>query len=907
MAFNIFTLQAIKIFLSFFIPGFLVALPLLYKKRSIFEIPLWAAVFGIILPPMLTYLGTFVGIMYSYTLALASIALVSLAGLLLCVYEFMIKNEFRDSIKKFKLENPLTYIILYLIILSAFWVRAQSSDPYFYEFDPYYYDQVTQIILTEGYLPYTDTYAWAWYPNRDSHRNAALMNYLEASWYSIYTNGGAYDNILLAKLASFYPPLVGALIILFIFVILYDEYGRKYGIAGALLMAATPRIIEKLAGGENEQTPWGMFGTFFFYMAYYLMIKTKDIKYAVLAGLAFATTVMGSKSSLLVYLVMAGYIIYQATFDFLKKRTDKDFLKLNLIIFAFALVSQALIDYYLADKFVFSTDVFALAASLIYAGILYVLDAYVLKNEINLTGELGQLKKLVGERALFFIAFGILCSIVLMLTYPIDNQFSPGHIVIDYVARAAAFATPNSPLMKTVAEESPTGSDFEDALGPISFLSNFISLLTDNLVMKLFPTIPRTIALGLVLFVLMHISILIAYIKDSKSLLFFSIIFFPISYVGMNKSKFVLQHTFVAVMFLPVIFGEVEKMLFSNKPKEEKEKKEEDKFSFITLGNVFFAILLVLALWQYKNIPDIYLDQMQATVQTPGGGSYIDCNKLTSGTSRYLYCARIPDYWREPYVWVMKNVGKEDAILSWWDYGHWTNFFGQRKTITRNDHGVPQMDLEVADKFVNGTEEEMKQYMLEHKAKYVLMDVDLIGKWGALVYLSCTYHNKTLLANGQYTDPGQSKCDQDYYFERIYFPENPLPQEFCDMTDPDTGGFLVRALSSKLDSEGAQITYCLNPNQKILYLANGTAISPTFFDEGSTQQAINLGGLVQTRAYRTLSVIYTKSGSWDYRTGRGYDSNFYKGFFLGSLDGFELVYPQFPTALDPVRIYKIKE
>ena len=41
--------------------------------------------------------------------------------------------------------------------------------------------------------------------------------------------------------------------------------------------------------------------------------------------------------------------------------------------------------------------------------------------------------------------------------------------------------------------------------------------------------------------------------------------------------------------------------------------------------------------------------------------------------------------------------------------------------------------------------------------------------------------------------------------------------------------------------------------------------------------------------------------------GKGYDSNFYKGFFLGHIPGFDLVYPENNTGLAPVRIYKIHE
>ncbi|MFH1470858.1 MAG: hypothetical protein ABIF01_03855, partial [Candidatus Micrarchaeota archaeon] len=46
------------------------------------------------------------------------------------------------------------------------------------------------------------------------------------------------------------------------------------------------------------------------------------------------------------------------------------------------------------------------------------------------------------------------------------------------------------------------------------------------------------------------------------------------------------------------------------------------------------------------------------------------------------------------------------------------------------------------------------------------------------------------------------------------------------------------------------------------------------------------------------------------KKGEAYDSNFYKGFFLGRIDGFELVYPEDDPGglqISTVRIFKIKQ
>ena len=71
--------------------------------------------------------------------------------------------------------------------------------------------------------------------------------------------------------------------------------------------------------------------------------------------------------------------------------------------------------------------------------------------------------------------------------------------------------------------------------------------------------------------------------------------------------------------------------------------------------------------------------------------------------------------------------------------------------------------------------------------------------------------------------------------------------------------------------------------------------------------------LADGRKYQSFLVFYPPEGmGYEDRAGLSYDSVFYKGFFLGHIDGFEQVYPYVAETAQigpsiPVRIYKLKD
>lgn len=874
-----FLTTAIPVFLSIFIPGFLIALALLRKtKLPLPAIAAFGFILGLVFPPLLLFMYSLVGVLYSPQLVLVNLLIVTCIGLLLCIRE----GAFDFSLS-FNYKRDAAWVLLLLIILFSFWVRVQSIGPIFYEFDPYYYDQMTQFILTKGAVPLNDDLAW--YPYPDSHRNQPITAYLEAEWYAIHgyvTGNQQFDNSMLATIAGVYPPIVAAITCFLVFMLVAEAYGKKYGLVSAAFVAIMPMIIEKFAAGESEQQPWGVFAAFFFYAAYALAISRKDDRFAILAGIAAVATTLGSKQDVLVYLIATGYTGLQSLVNYLQKKSNLKLIRTNTIVLACTLFGYLLYSVYLGWDV--PGDILSFGFVTIFVIGLYLIDQRVKESD---------------ERINYLLGYLFLGAALIFITFIPSFPLALGPKIWSYITNAASIARPSSALYMTVAEEAPTAGEFASALG---FLGNSTDAVYVILLLSL-------------------IAIVYSIYRGSELGILYGVMIFPICYVGFNMSKYMLHVAFMVALAVTVLFGELDRGLRSFLKKE---------FGDLAAWSVFGIALIVLIseCFVYPSssinfggpMGDVTTGILDAKYQLPNASldEGRNCALLEQDgkfISAYLFCSRIPQYWRDPMDWIKNNVAENDRVISWWDYGHWINYWGQKKCITRNDHAHPEMDLEVADKFVSNTPEALKEYMIAHQAKYVLFDQDLISKWGALNFLSCVHNNGTNMsfayseaARNHLSVPyqlGTSKCELMHDFERVYVPEQPTVDDICQPSDPQNP--YVKAYGSM------NVTYCVlfttqNGTRSIanvVYADNMSKINRGFMSYGGVQY-------IGSKLYDSYTMLYTKDvwpdgvSGWSDRKGLMYDSTFYQGFFLGHLDGFEQVFPTDGKG-GSVRIYKIIE
>ncbi|MFA6489935.1 MAG: hypothetical protein WCT52_04620 [Candidatus Micrarchaeia archaeon] len=292
-------------------------------------------------------------------------------------------------------------------------------------------------------------------------------------------------------------------------------------------------------------------------------------------------------------------------------------------------------------------------------------------------------------------------------------------------------------------------------------------------------------------------------------------------------------------------------------------------------------------------------------------------NWARSGAS--FRCNRLNDYWVDSMEWISANLGSDDRVTSWWDYGHWINYLGNRNAVMGNVQRSPNMIGRVAHDFLIGSTQDMIDSMNYFDSRYVLFDTEIIGgdtfggKYGALNYLGCSHEGLTSVDR----DPGTSKCEYDHNPERLLIYKVKTPATTCTVSESQqrTGVYAYRVTLQGVDMQ--KPAYCVGDAT----LPDGTKITATYYLDRKDAN----GDLVVSKGFiRVLQdygdsvhaeMVYNEQKVWQGQNGTlvdgmedaktaFYTSNLYRGFYLENLTGYDLVYK---SRNGEVKIYKMKD
>lgn len=283
-------------------------------------------------------------------------------------------------------------------------------------------------------------------------------------------------------------------------------------------------------------------------------------------------------------------------------------------------------------------------------------------------------------------------------------------------------------------------------------------------------------------------------------------------------------------------------------------------------------------------------------------------------------CGRLNVYWIDSMEWIRDNLPQGSRVTSWWDYGHWINFFGDRNAVLRNEHRSKGMIGRIAHDYLDGTGEDLRATMNYYDSQYVLFDYELIGglgsgfggKYGALNYLSCAHDNRTSTA----VSPGGSDCEFEHMPERLLIPNVQVAGTTCTISESQQRAGVV---AFRITGNGVDIgkpDYCVGD----VTLATGEKISGTYYmdrKDGNGDLVLSKGLLRKVDEQQDagiFEVVYSSQKVWpgengtatdgmEDAKGKFYASNLYRGMFLDELPGFDLVYS---SRNGEVKIYKMR-
>ncbi len=1037
-----------------FIPGVIISFSIFRKTELwLIEKIIIGCGLGLVLLSCIPFVFFLLGIFYSYEIAIVSVVLfyVVAIGIFILsygIYSISIKthedfklNEMLAKIKTSAKREWIKYaisIILLVILYLAFLVRVQTYSPIHYELDPYYYMYSAHQILTLGSSQLEDNMAW-WPEVKTGHRNIPALAYMEALWYSFYTQGGEYNNYLLAVISSIYPPLAATFAVFFLYLFIAAQYRREYALAAAGIASFTPIFIHKLFAGVSEVQPYAFFTLAFFLAMYAWAIRTKSKKMAVVAGIAYAALALGSGSEVLAISVLIIFIPLQSILLFFKSKESKDifdFVMLNAIIIAIGpVISDFILLGIYQNTFSFANLIAPLSV-LVFSAI-----AYLVKNK---TEE----KKFDRETAIYVFIGIIIISVIVIAFTPL------GSYVKGLAVSGLGIAKYTVPLHKTIAEQPPAGNEFVDNLGFMAFVLNSedktlgaqiirplidqLSGLSNTILFLIYSVLNtifdvglvydgKTASLLLVIILLSIVAIIYSFYRTIKNeptiIALYVAILFPTMLVGLLKLKYVIYLGFFTAGMIGVILGEFEialqgviRRMISN----EEQRKQARNYLFIFLV-VIAAVFLIMQLSSNKlatimiststsqkfgDDPSLFKEKFTTLCNQfkTHGISETELCKAYAGygmcsgydedictiakdpvayankgineqynrkacfysiitnpldpkgdeiNAAILRCRGIDGYWIETMEWIRNNTEKHARITSWWDYGHWINFFGQQNAVLRNEHSSTKMIGEVATGYLDDSPEEFAAWMRKHGSKYALFDVEINGlqggKYNALNYLSCANMNKTTVEN----NPGSSQCESEHLWETIQISNDPcIISETANKTgviayktyiDIYKQGPLEKPIFVGTLYSPSYLGDCINPTSQnaITFCKIAVKMVPTycigkamlvngdytyttyhlnetypngdlklnkaiFFAINQIQGTYHFGDIIQATLVYTKDKIWLENGEvkdgLEDRSTKYYESLIYRAFFLEDLPGFKLV---FKSKDGNVKIFKL--
>ena len=931
---------------------------------------------GLLLPPLVSFLLIgFTPLKFASWVPWASTLFVFLLGLLLVVWEDkekLLKHKLKFKFKpdELDLRSLIVPSLLVFLVFLSFFIRYQSWSPVYQELDPYFYMYGTTQILTLGEVPEYDTTAW--YPlAKSTHRGVPVLHYMYAHWYVFATGGTEYNKYLLSTSSSIYPAIVAGLMTFFIYLLVKIKFGERWGLLSASIIALLPSMIMKLAASVSEAQPMTMFLIPFSLSIFlYVFEKRKECKNRLffLSGMVSSLVYLSSTGMVVPSFTVIGfvgivYLLYYLLNDE-DLKFDRRWVYFSIPVFLSVLILHTYITNYGLNLSILKDYAFLLSISVPLIPLVFTY--------------LKKANSIIGKTIYHRLGIVIVLAVIFLLF--IIHNF--GFIFSQQTSYISA-------LDKTIQEGQQTGASLEGYLGylgsdslsllskPFTVIVNSILKITDAIFSKIFnvpfKTIPKSPA-PIMFFITVIFAILVYEVvrvfKDNKfdpSVWFYLIFIIPLLFAGLNKVKVMTYLSLAISVGIGMSFWYIERMLkhlFKHREKE------------VEYGLIGLAIILVILTGlsmafpilstslqvryqedPYKLIskfqeicsltndpdicsatdPDTYIQDINDQFNTKlCFYSLIPINEIRTGNisqwtqmSASYRCSKIPDPWLSSMEWISKNTPEGSRITSWWDYGHWINFFGERNAVLRNEHASHYMIQHIGWVYTHGNETDLRKAMDDYYSDYVLIDREvsgpLGGKFHALNYLGCNWVNRT----NYLQDPGTSECEHEVLWETIGIPTSKSSEDECtiSLVDGRKGvkvyhGSVVRMrTSSGVVSvfQPVEPVYCMDTTP-----ANTSDGMPLYLlyelNERDENGDLKIhGGLpqIQTKVsgvdgkdylygfmmYLPENITLSDGRVVDMWSGHGgmkfYESVVYKGYYLGYLDGFDKVYDD-----GYVKIYK---
>ncbi len=502
--------------------------------------------------------------------------------------------------------------------------------------------------------------------------------------------------ISLHDVAMLLPGAISAFTVVIMYLLVKEmftdmrPYNKVAAFMAAFMLILSPAFAMKAVATNSEDDALGMFllvSTLYLFFAGY---HRRSFKYAAYSGVAFLMLNVAWGGAQYAFLTLGAFGTAYAFVNFLHKRNAVEALPYILIPVFIAQLGGGLILHErgglpaLPDMT--PNAVYPIIAA-VGASIVLELLRVRMYGEDTVSGDSVESRtvNLMGKNIMVLGVVALVAGTVAFTFFITPSS------MIDFVINGLMSARTRSVVHMTVSEQNPLAGSFQEFLAQ-GYNRYGIALL----------------------YGLMMIPVLayLVYRKGSVGALFLLTWSLPMLWGAYHKSAWIFASS-TAVTALGATIG-----LFAV-------VKREDLESLRVVG----AIMVLF-------IPVFYVPLLGATQYN----KFVGYQVMHMGATSDRY------YWEPALQWHEQNTDPGDAILTWWDYGHWFTSVSQRPVLIDNLQADYYEIQDVARFFVNKTSEEeafkiVEEYNEVYEKRgmglnYVTIDWTMVPKGSALHFIA---------------------------------------------------------------------------------------------------------------------------------------------------------------------------
>jgi len=650
-----------------------------------------------------------------------------------------LKNKMNPLINFFKnkkVQNVIIIILLLSLLIFTSWIRLQNL-PLLVDsttgkniplaLDPYYWLRITETIA-DGELPIFDSMR---YPSLQVGFSPEILPNIVVFLHKIISN---FSDVTLQYIFVISPVIFFVLgLITFFFLIFILTKSKWIALISSFFLAIIPTYLYRTMAGFADHESIGMFAFFLCLLGYSLSVKYlnkgfKSILLGLLVGFlsAFTIACWGGIASFIFVIIPISFGLFWLIKTKDSENLDKKSLFNFLIFYLVWFLSSILISLIFGFDSSFVLGAISLSLSgLINSFVLLfiIVDFCVIrfKNKILVN------EKLKKYRILLSVLIAIILGGIL-LSFNGTNIFS---LIPKFFNQ---LSSPFSRTGLTVAENlQPYLMDWINQISKIFFWIFYLGMVFVGIKISKGIRERKNKVLFSLSWIIMISGILFSRISATSILngtnFLSSVVYFGSLILFFGYLIYLYFHEDIKISNgLLIIFSWLFIILMAG--------RSSIRLLFVVTPIVcFMGGYAVVKLFDYvkksKEVLKLFL--FVALILVVIGMVISSFNFINSINQQAKYTGPSANYqWQQAMGWMRDNTAENSVTTSWWDYGYWIEYLGERPSVTDGGHAVNYWDHLIGRYLLTTPKPETAlSFMKSHNVSYLLIDPTDLGKYPA--------------------------------------------------------------------------------------------------------------------------------------------------------------------------------